>query len=247
MPIKVDHVSHGLCRRALTVSRVITITPGVKRIHLAGRDLDGFESLSPDDHVRLFFPDSFGDCHRRDYTPRLHKPADNEIVIDFALHGGGPATQWARGARCGNTIEICGPKMSTMVAYDFDWCLLVGDEAALPAIGRRLEELPPGVAVTTVVAVTSASEQQVFQTVARHRAIWVHRPLDQADDAARLLAALAWVRFPPSDGFVWIAAESNVARSAYAFIAALGSPKLRTMASAYWRKGVPNVQGRIGP
>jgi NADPH-dependent ferric siderophore reductase len=37
------------------------------------------------------------------------------------------------------------------VPDDFDWYLLIGDETALPAIGRRVEELRADVSVTTFV------------------------------------------------------------------------------------------------
>ena len=50
-------------------------------------------------------------------------------------HDGGPATSWAKAAVPGDTLEIGGPRGPTIVANDFDWFLLVGDETALPAIG----------------------------------------------------------------------------------------------------------------
>ena len=65
-------------------------------------------------------------------------------VIDFVLHGDGPAASWAANAVAGSLVGQGGPRGSLVVSDDFDWYLLAGDETALPSIARRLEELPPG-------------------------------------------------------------------------------------------------------
>ena len=49
-----------------------------------------------------------------------------------------------------------------MVADDFDWWLLIGDETALPSIGRRVEGLAEGVPAIALVAVNGPAEEQVF-------------------------------------------------------------------------------------
>ena len=103
----------------------------------------------------------------RDYTPRRFDPAARTLAIDFAVHDAGPATQWALDSAPGDTIEIGGPRGSLVVSPTFDWWLLIGDETALPAIGRRIEELPAGVRAISVVVVSSEGEQQRFDTAAR--------------------------------------------------------------------------------
>jgi NADPH-dependent ferric siderophore reductase len=51
-------------------------------------------------------------------------------------------------------LGIGGPRGSFIVPMDLDWHLLVGDATALPAIARRLSELP---ASATVFAIRSPS------------------------------------------------------------------------------------------
>ena len=198
MKHEIKRVRHELRARELTVKRVEHVTPKMLRIWVGGEALDGFHSPSPDDHVKISVPGDVEEVERRDFTPRRFDPAARSLAIDFALHADGPAMRWARDARPGSPLRIGGPRGSAIVPVDFDWWLLVGDESALPAIGRRVEELPAGVNVTTIVAVAGPEEEQSLETVARHEAIWVHRPLDEASDPAPLLAALA--RFVPPDG-----------------------------------------------
>jgi NADPH-dependent ferric siderophore reductase len=189
----------------------------------------------PDDHVKLLFPGEFGEAIRRDYTPRFYSPKTQQLTIDFALHDGGPATEWAMAAEVGDTLEIAGPRGSAIVPASFDWWLLIGDETALPAIGRRIEELAPGTLVTSLGLVTGAEEEKVFDTRATLTPLWVHRPARAADDANPALAVLD---FPPGDGFIWIAAEARVAcRLRDYVVEGHGHAIAWTKASGYWLKG----------
>jgi NADPH-dependent ferric siderophore reductase len=233
---------HELKRRRLTVREKSHVTPRMLRILLEGSELADFVSLSPDDHVKLIVPAESGEPERRDYTPRHFDRAACTLAIDFALHDAGPATRWAIESRPGDALEIGGPRGSAVISPDFAWWLLVGDETALPAIGRRLEEMPQGKHVISVATVADAGEEQTFVTKAHHRALWVHRPLDQADDPASLLSVLERLKLPEGDGFIWIAAEARVARAARDYLVnTRGHPLPWTKAAGYWLKGVADA------
>ncbi|MEG2961730.1 MAG: siderophore-interacting protein, partial [Janthinobacterium sp.] len=55
-PHAIERVRHDLKLRVLTVVRTEQLTPHMRRITLAGDDLEGFVSPAHDDHVKLFFP-----------------------------------------------------------------------------------------------------------------------------------------------------------------------------------------------
>ena len=140
---RVARVRHELKRRSLTVARVERLPPNMVRVALGGEELHGFTSLGFDDHIKVFFPAGQAGGAARDFTPRRHDPAAGELWIDFFLHAGGPAAAWASQAAAGQTLQIGGPKGSAIIDPDgIDTHVLIGDESALPAIGRRLEELP---------------------------------------------------------------------------------------------------------
>lgn len=233
---------HELKFRKLTVKETSRLTPNMLRILFAGDDLADFVSLGADDHVKLFIPTAAGETERRDYTPRRFDREARTLAVDFAIHDAGPATLWALQARPGDTLEVGGPRGSMVVPPSFAWWLLVGDETALPAIGRRIEELPAGTRVISVVAIADDGDRQSFATAADHQAVWVRRPLERADDPAPVVAALAQLSLPQGDGFAWIAAEARVARAARDHLVnERGHPLQWTRAAGYWRKGVADA------
>ena len=187
----IDHrapyrVRHELHRRLLTVRQVQRLSPHMLRITLGGDDLQGFTSLGFDDHVKLIFADPATgqtalstDGPRppmRDYTPRHFDAVAQTLEIDFALHDAGPATQWAEQATPGQQIGVGGPRGSLVIPLAFDGYLLVGDDTALPAIARRLAELPAGAPVVVLAEVDAQGNPVDVRVVERSG----ERDLDRA-------------------------------------------------------------------
>jgi len=228
---------HEARRRTLTVADVIRLTPAMIRLELQG-DMEGFESLAPDDHIKLIFETDGEKPVMREYTPRAFDVAAGKLTLDFALHDAGPATDWAIHAKVGDTLSIGGPRGSSVIAPAFDWWLLIGDETALPAIGRRIEEAGAGTRIIVLGAILSEDDRQEFKAVADLTTHWVVRPEEQADDPAPVLEALKALDLPVGRGFVWIAAEAGVARALRGHMRdERGHPAELIKAAGYWVKG----------
>ncbi|OCP01794.1 MULTISPECIES: siderophore-interacting protein [unclassified Ensifer] len=236
-PPRIERVRHELRRRSLVVSGIERVTPGMLRITLSGDDLADFVSLGADDHIKVFVPGSDGDEERRDYTPRRYDNGARILALDFALHEAGPVTAWAMKAEVGDRLEIGGPRGSAVVSGDIRRLLLIGDETALPAIGRRIEEAQAGQNITSIAVVTGPDERQTFRTEAVLATHWAYRPLEQANDPTALLSVVRSVPLEPGT-FVWIAAEAAVTRAIRAhFVEERGLPLPWLKASGYWVKG----------
>ncbi len=234
-----ERIRFEIKRRVITVSAVFDITPRMRRITFTCADLGGFQSPSPDDHIKLFFgKEPSGEDCMRDYTPRYFDIERGFLVIDFALHEAGVATGWAKTAKVGDSIEVAGPRGSVVVPDDYDFYLLIGDETALPAIGRRLEALRPDVPVKTVCIVQSAAEVQKFHTRAAVEESWVYRKGSGVDDAQLVLAALEKWKAPAGEGYVWIAAEARVARTLKTYmLTERNHPATWLKSAGYWIEG----------
>jgi len=253
----ITRVRHEPRRRLLTVKRAERITPQMARITVSG-DLAGFVSSAYDDHVKVFFPlpgrnaptlpeqnapEAAERSPGRDYTPRRYDAGRSELVLDFALHDAGPATDWAAQAKAGQQLAVGGPRGSFVVPDDFEWYLFIGDETALPAIGRRLEELRAGVRAIVVAAVTGPEEQQQFESRADVKAVWVHRPLSMATDPAPLLDAVRALKLPDKEeGYAWAAGESQTAKLLRRhLIDERGLDKAWVKAAGYWKRGAVSI------
>lgn len=222
----IHRVSHEIKRRRLQVLRVVDLTPRMRRITLGGPELAGFVSLGSDDHVKLLFPqnaeqqaalenlvlgagkDNGPMPAMRDYTPRRYDLERGELDIDFVLHGDGPASTWAEQASPGQYLHIGGPRGSMIVPDIFDSYLLIGDETALPAIARRLDELPAGRQVLAVIEVANAAERQPLESAAQVEVIWVERDSGQQD----LISTVRQLQVPTGKLYAWVATESKVSR-----------------------------------
>ena len=255
-------VRHETKMRLLQVRDVGRITPKMVRVVVGGEDLRGFVSAAHDDHVKLFFPhpgqekpvlptpspngpvypEGVERPASRDYTPRRYDAGANTLTLDFVLHDAGPATAWAAQARPGNFLGVGGPRGSFIVPDDFDWYLFTGDETAVPAIGRRLEELPAGTRAIVVVEVADAAEEPRFDTRTRLETHWLHRNGAHAADGSLLRKAIAALPLPGGDGYAWVAAEAATAKALRAhLVGERGLSKDRVKAAAYWKQGAVAV------
>lgn len=253
-----QRIRHDTRLRLLTVEAVTDITPLMRRVRLRG-DMEGFVSPAHADHIKAFlFPEGvtpelppigpngaeFAPGMRpqmRDYTPRYWSVAEGWIELDFVLHGDGPASSWAAEAVPGKTLVIGGPRGSMVVPMAFDWYLLAGDETALPAIGRRIEELPAGAKVLAVIEVDNPAEEQNFKTEADLTLTYVHRNGAPAGTTRLIEDAIAAWRFPAGIAYAYVAGEVGMSRAVRAQLEGRGFDPQYVKAAGYWNRGVADA------
>lgn len=248
--------------RQLQVLHSERLTPNMQRIVVGGDALEGFDSRSPDDHVKLFFPNTEGafvlpelteqgprypegqqPSPARDYTPRHYDAAANTLVLDFVLHGDGPATSWAANAEIGDELVVAGPRGSHVVADDFDAYVLIGDETALPAIARRLAELPENATAEVFIEIPEEGDRQPLESPAQVTVSWFERNGFDAASSTLLEDALVDFEQPDGDTHYWIATESRRARMMRKFIEGhLQVPKEWIRSTGYWKAHPDEVE-----
>lgn len=255
-----QRVRHDTRMRLLDVVSVTDITPLMRRIRLAG-DMDGFASVGHADHIKaFFFPEGvepklapigdggaeFAEGERpqmRDYTPRYWSVDEGWIELDFVLHGDGPASGWAAQATVGQKLVIGGPRGSLVVPAAYDWYLLAGDETALPALGRRIEELPAASRIIAIIEVDSVAEEQSFETEARLSLTYLYRDGRPAGTTSLILDAIKAMSFPPGDAYAYIAGESTMSKAVKAhLIETRGFNPEYIKAAGYWLLGVADAE-----
>ena len=205
---------------------------GSKRsVRTSSVSLADFVSASFDDHVKFILDADSETPVKRDYTPRQFDRQAQELTLEFALHGDGPAAEWAAQAQTGQVVAIGGPRGSFVVPVDFDWHLLIGDETALPAIARRLEELPAATRVIAVLRTADLADRRSFATAADLSLHWASSDED-------LLNVVKALTLPAGEGYVWCAGEASTAASLRRILVEeKGHDPQAIRAAAYWKKG----------
>lgn len=248
-----QRVRHDLKLRRLTVQSVETMGPHMVSVRLAGAGLNDFPSIGFDDHIKLMLPAEPGaplllptigpDGLRllaggakpvmRDYTPRRFDRQAGTLDLEFVLHGHGVAGTWAAQAAIGQEVGVGGPRSSFVVAADLDWHWLMGDESALPAIARRLEELPATAQAWVVVQTSHPATRRALQSAAQVHLQWL-------DEGQSLADAVAQLKLPPGEGHAWAACEAaTVAKVRSVLVGQHGLHKAQVRAAAYWKQGAP--------
>ncbi|MFD7784121.1 SIP domain-containing protein [Streptomyces nojiriensis] len=258
-------VTFPIVLRELTVLRVSDVTPGMRRVTLGGPQLHAFEhaglSLPAlrtegfDDHVKFFFAQegrepvlprqnvssldwpADGRPISKDYTPVRFDPVAGEIDFDFVRHDGGIASSWAQQAAPGQVTWIAGPKMSHGHPEGADWLLVIGDETALPAIGRWLDEMPEGTRARVFIEVGEESHRQELPTRAEAEVTWLVRggtPAGRSDLLERAVRDMEWL---PGTVFVWAAGEAVTLKGIRRHLSVeRGVPREQTHITGYWRR-----------
>lgn len=221
------------------------ISPSYVRLRLDGPDLARFAVGGL--HFRLLFgpegadwpstdpggvtswPGGVAAWHRPVYTTRAieTRGAAATITCDVFLHEGGRVTEWALAARPDSQIAITGPNGAERP--EAGWLGLVGDETALPVIARILAETPAAARGAAVLFAPRAEDVQPLAHPAGMSLRWVLRGSGETP-----LDALEGLDPPPTDRFVFFAAERSEAISARARLPARGLGRGEFHASGYW-------------
>ena len=258
--------------RVLSVSRVAEVTSGMKRITLTGRQLDEFASAegtsrqpfaSPgfDDDIRLLFPYpgetepvlpvikdgrvTFAEGRRpiaRAYSVRRYDPDARELDIDFVLHGHGPASDWARQAQPGDLMHIVGPGKTQSPPSGQDWLLVAGDDTAVPAIARLLEELPSHARGQVLIDVAEDEHCQQLLAPSGIEITWLPR---NSETRHSLLDAVRDVSWHDGTPFVWLAGEqSEIQQIRRYLMRERDVPKSAIDFTGYWKRGTAGLVER---
>lgn len=170
----------------------------------------------------------------RTYTLREVSRETGEIVIDFVHHGDtGLAGPWAATVEPGTEFLVAGPGGAYAPDPSADWHLMVGDEAALPAIAAALAKVPAGTPVEAIIEVADATEELPLRTEGDLTLRWLHRGSgDTLPDAVR---ALRW-----RDGEVhaFVHGEALAVKELRRHLLDERGLTLDTLSiSGYWRRG----------
>ena len=209
------------------------LTPGMVRLTFGGPGLAGFFTTGiGDEYLRLFFPDATtgelalpaigadgrwsypaGPSKVRcsTYTVRRYDAAKGELDIDFVVHAGGLASEWALRAAPGDKIVLNTPHGLYAPPEDTKWQVLACDATGLPALARLLENVSPAIMTRVVVEVADPAHRQELRAAAPVDITWLFG--GNGVGPSRLEEAVRHLPLPAGPGYFWVAGEQKVVRA----------------------------------
>lgn len=226
----------------------------MRRVTLAGSELEGFTVDQPAASVRLLLPAEgrelvmptwngneflLPDGRRpaiRTFTPRRVDPEGLEIDLDIVLHGPGVASQWAEVAEPGDPAALSGPGRGYAIDADAPAFLLAGDETAIPAISQLLEVLPADTPVQVHIEVAAPDARLAVPDHPGATVAWSDLP-PGAPPGEALVAAVVGADITPGTR-VWVAGEAAaVQRIRRHLFNERGLPRAQATVRGYWKHG----------
>ncbi|MDO3647083.1 siderophore-interacting protein [Nocardia mangyaensis] len=256
-----DHgakVPYPIGLQEVEVLRVVPVGAALLRVTFGGPDIAQFHSYVPDEHVRLIFPGEDGVLRlprragmglewgsdprpvSREYSVRRHSVEDGELDIDFVIHPGGLASEWAGSVTPGTRMYIAGPPGGVVIPDSYDDYLLAGDITALPAMARWLERMPRDTTGWAFIEVAGPEEEIPLDPPAGVTVRWLHRGELEPGTSDILERGVREVEVPAGHRvYAWAAGEAGCLRGVRKFIRNdLGIGTEDSLIAGYWKRGV---------
>jgi NADPH-dependent ferric siderophore reductase len=225
----------------LTVARTERLTPTMIRVVFASDAVASFPDTAvpgigfTDTYVKLRFGDAL-----RAYTLRWVDRETGELAIDFVVHGDeGLAGPWAAAARPGDAITCLSPGGEWAPRASADVHVLVGDEAALPAIGASLDALlasRPDARALVFAEVEAAGHEYRLATGPGVDVRWVYR--NGGPYGERLAESVLAEPWPGGDVEAFVHGNAEMVRPVRRYLLReVGLPRAQLSVSGYWRAG----------
>lgn len=231
--------------RTLRVISSTRVTPHMLRITLGGDEIDSFPADQESAYIKLIFPVPGSDgTLMRTYTVR-HQRAE-QFDVDFVLHDdAGPASQWAKDARPGDSIIVGGPGPKKLVDNSADWFLVIGDMTALPAISVNLEQLPADACGHAIIEVIDERDIQPLKHPAGVELHWLINP-HPGEDSQLLVNGVRNLVWLPGRPSIWAACEFSGMRALRQhFRDERQVDRKNLYISSYWKLGSSEDQHKL--
>lgn len=240
--------------RRVVVRSIEDLSPRMRRIIVAGSELDGLEIDEPAASVRvllpppgeegLVMPEWTGNQFElpsgerapiRTFTPRALDTEALELTLDIVVHEDGAASGWASTARPGHEVAVSGPGRGYEIDTEASGYLLAGDETAIPAISQLLEVMPEQMPVQVHLEIATPSARIELPPHPAAEVTWHELP-DGREPGDALVDAVE--RLAEVPGAVWVAGEAAaVQRVRKHLFHARGMTRSDATVRGYWKKG----------
>ncbi|MCL9780028.1 siderophore-interacting protein [Vibrio sp. S4M6] len=224
--------------RQTQVSKIIDLSPHLRRITVTGESLKGFPVGQEGTYVKVVLQnDHEHGSVKRSYTIRAFNPETLELELDFVVNRhNGPATDWAKQASVGDQVGIAGPGPMKLTNFDHHSYLLIGDLTSINAINGYVPRFRQQADVRAFIVVPTRADIIDLDYDATENTYWFIE--DEAQTTIEALVADT-AQDMSKDTHTLLALEARTIRSLRPILQEeMGFDRLNIFAVGYWKKGV---------
>lgn len=170
----------------------------------------------------------------RTYTPHSLDPETGRLGILAYLHGMGPGSAWAQGARVGDACRLAGPRASLRTGLSETPFIFFGDETALSAAAGLHREHQPR---TRAKFIFESSVPREMSAVVEDLGLPADIFAVSADGAIPEESLARIVTLARDYPTVILTGKAQSIRQIRARLRAAGHPSSRIIAKPYWSAG----------
>jgi len=235
--------------RMTQVAKVIDLSPHLRRIVVTGNALQNFPTGKEGAHVKVFLP-SDEEPKKRSYTIRYFDPEKLELALDFVVNRHqGPATNWAKNAKIGDSVGIAGPGPLKITRFDQQSYLLIGDITSVNAVNGYVMRFNPQADIRVIISVPTKDD---IIALSYDDSILTHWYIEDEENEDLDICVATVAKQMAKDTIVFMGLEaSNIRKLRPILQKKLGFDRLNISAVGYWKKGVDadqfNLQKKANP
>lgn len=224
--------------RMTYVSKIIELSPHLRRIIVAGDSLKDFPTGQEGTYVKVILPIAGGErSKKRSYTIRAFNPETRELALDFVVNRhSGPATNWALQAKVGDEIGIAGPGPMKLSNFDHQSYLLVGDITSVNAINGYVPRFRQEADVRAIISVPTRGDIIELDYDSAQNTYWYVE--DEAKSTMEEVVVEV-AKGMSNQAHVFLGMEARMIRSLRPVLQEeLGFSRRSTFVVGYWKKGI---------
>ncbi|MCE2597012.1 siderophore-interacting protein [Motilimonas cestriensis] len=240
----------------VTVKSVRDISPHLRRICFTGPALASYPFQCNGAHIKIMLPQphqlepilptmtSKGPRWESDkdkpilrtFSIRAFREAEQEIEIDFALHGDlGPATRFATHVKIGDVLGISPPGGPEPMLKPARYYYMAGDLTALPAISAMIADMPSTSQGYIALLVPSKTD---IDDLAVPTGVTVRWFVGQPAQSDRLIQSFIEQTLQSEDSYFWFGGEETIVVGLRRHVRRhLDIERTQVYAIPYWRNG----------
>ena len=226
MPAPLARRAERWFARPAVVTETCVLSPGLRRLTIAGTDLVGRPGAAGQEVEFLVSERDF-----RHYTAARFDPDEGSLDIVFALHGSGPGTSWAAGLKPGDPAPVLGPGGGVRRQRQARPVLL-GDATAIGLFMALAADLPPDGDVAGAVEVPAVDVAATRELLPGLQVLAA-----EAAPGAALQAWLAADRPPRAADRHYLVGHAQTINVLRALLRDRGAARSSMITKAYWATG----------